>query len=82
MNQCTVCGIKFNSFGDYHEHTMLGHDHKGLESNDRGLRTHSSGRTDLVKTVYPGPMNKAKKDTVVAKGELRLGRQNFYDNGK
>ena len=78
MNTCSLCGLKFNSYGDFHEHTTLGHNNKSLESNARALKTHSSGRSDLSKRIYPGPMAKEVKDKAVAKGEARLGKGAFY----
>lgn len=69
-NTCTICGMQFHSFGDYHEHALLGHRDP--------FKAFQSGRTDLVKVPYPGPMDKDVKAATVAKGEQRLGRQNFY----
>jgi hypothetical protein len=41
------------------------------------LKVFSSGRADLARREYPGPMPEMKKRLVVARGEQRLGLQHF-----
>jgi hypothetical protein len=50
---------------------------QALESPLAFAKTYFSGRTDLKRQLYPGPMPEAEKRLIVAKGELRLGLQHF-----
>lgn len=78
MNICHHCGIGFSSFGDYHEHIALNHWTKEHDAAVAGIKTHSTGRPDLAKQAYKGPMDKKDKARIVKQGEERLGKEHFY----
>lgn len=78
VNKCPRCGMAFQEWPEYHMHLAFAHYQETLEIFSPELRTHSSGRADLVRRVYPGPMAKDKKALIVLEGERRLGRDNFY----
>jgi hypothetical protein len=79
MNICAQCREQFHDWPTYQEHISLAHTTINIErSDDRyGLRVYSSGRTDLGRVTYPGPMRFTDKIRIVARGERRLGLQHF-----
>jgi hypothetical protein len=62
---------------DVKEHESLSFADECKEVLAEKLKTFSSGRSDLTRREYPGPMPEMEKRLVVARGEQRLGLQHF-----
>lgn len=74
---CPKCQGTFKHWTDYHEHLALGCAFSEVQNAIAELKVISTGRTDLGRKSYSGPMSKAEKARIVAKGEARLGTQYF-----
>ena len=88
MNVCAYCREPFLSYFEYSEHLALMEHNKPLEYEARPIEIESSeasaqrivvsGRQDLAKQAYKGPMAKQEKQRIVRKGEIRLGLMYFF----
>lgn len=76
-NLCPVCQENFCSWVEYHEHINLFH---GVHPTPHQIAANAP--KPIEKRQWVGPMDKAEKRRLVARGERRIGLQHFVGKGE
>lgn len=70
MNKCVYCGEEFTNWVEYQEHESLSHWNREIPSQSPfaeavetipAFQVVASGRLDLARRTYPGPMDATEK---------------------
>lgn len=73
-NTCSVCGITFQAWKEYHDHTAQTHTSKaGAQRAAAPIQTVVAGKRR--------PLTREEKAEIVARGEARLGAHHFFGRG-